>query len=44
VLLENVQVCEETRVIVVSFSIPNATFPHDNFPHSVLDLSFAHGS
>jgi hypothetical protein len=44
VLLDNVKVCEETRVIVVLLSVPNAAFSHDAFRHSVLDLSFARGS
>jgi len=43
VLLENVEMSEETRVIVVSFSVPNVAFSHDTLRPSVLDLSFARG-
>ena len=42
-LLENVEMSEETRVIVVSFSVPNAAFSRDTLRHSILDLSFARG-
>ena len=41
VLLENVEMFEETRVRVVSFSVPNADFSHDTLRNSMLDLSFA---
>jgi hypothetical protein len=43
VLLENVEMSEETRVIVVSFSVANAAFSHDALRHFMLDLSFARG-